>query len=235
MPTTDHATKVIGYLRVSPAELVASGYGLKAQEHAIREALERRDWELAELIRDEGESGKSLERPGLQRALEAIAAGDVDGLVVAKLDRLSRSVIDFAELLEWFTEAEATLLALDLDVDTSTPGGRLVANVFASVAEWERDTIAARTSAGLAVARAEGRPIGPPSVSDRPGLAEHIQALRDTGLSYRAVAEQLNAEGVPTVRGGTIWRGSSVQTALGYRRRRRRRRRASLPTPNARS
>lgn len=80
--------------------------------------------------RDEGESGKSLDRPALRAALEEIAAAGAAGLVVAKLDRLSRSVADFAALLEWFTEAEATLVAMDLGIDTSTPGGRLVANVF---------------------------------------------------------------------------------------------------------
>jgi DNA invertase Pin-like site-specific DNA recombinase len=221
--------RMVGYTRVSTAEQAASGYGLKAQESVIRETIERRGWELAELIRDEGESGKSLTRPGLQRALERIAAGDVDGLVVAKLDRLSRSVIDFATLLDWFTEAEATLLALDLDVDTSTPGGRLVANVFASVAEWERETIAARTSAGLAAARADGKPIGPPAVSDRPELVERIQKMRDSGMTLRAIAEALNAEGVPTARGGARWHPSSIQTVLGYRRRRPRRKSAALP------
>jgi DNA invertase Pin-like site-specific DNA recombinase len=220
---------LIGYARVSHEEQAASGYGLKAQEHTIRVALKRRGWKLNRLIRDEGVSGKSLERPGLIEALKLIAAGEVDGLVVAKLDRLSRSVIDFALLLEWFEEAGATLLALDLDVDTSTPGGRLVANVFASVAEWERDTIAQRTSAALAAARAAGRKIGPGSVSDNPKLLKRIQTLRDRKLSLQAIADELNHDGVPTVRGGAKWRVSSVQSALGYRRRRRRRRPTELP------
>jgi DNA invertase Pin-like site-specific DNA recombinase len=163
---------MLAYTRVSTAEQVYTGYGLEAQAHAITESCDRRRWELVDSIRDEGVSGKDLERPGLYRALERIAAGEADGLVVAKLDRLSRSVVDFGLLLEWFAEAGATLVALDLGVDTSTPGGRLVANVFASVAEWERDTIAARTRDGLAALRAQGKPIGRPAVADDPQLAE---------------------------------------------------------------
>lgn len=221
---------VLGYVRVSTVEQAVSGYGLDAQEAAIEEAAKRKGWDLAAVMRDAGESGKTLERPGLRLALEQVARGDVDGLVVAKLDRLSRSVVDFGLLLEWFQEAGATVVALDLGVDTSTPGGRLVANVFASVAEWERDTIAARTRAGLAAARAQGKQIGRPSVIDVPELAARIQKLRgEEGLTLQAIADTLNAEKVPTMRGGTEWRPSSVSTVLGHRRRPRRRRPNSLP------
>jgi len=151
-------------------------------------------------------------------------------LIVSKLDRLSRSVIDFATLLSWFTtEAEATLVALDVGIDTSSAGGRLVANVFASVAEWERDTIADRTRAGLAAARAEGKPISRAAVTDRPELLERIERMRAEGMTLQAIADALNAEGVPTLRGGEKWRHSSVQAAAGYRRRRPRQRTAKLP------
>src|SRR5204863_10202181 len=125
---------------------------------------------------------------GLRRALERIAAGEAGGLLAAKLDRLSRSVVDFGVLLEWFTEAGATLVALDLGLDTSTPGGRLVANVFASVAEWERDIIAARTRDGLAAARAQGRSISRPAVADDPALARRIERMRARGMTLQAIA-----------------------------------------------
>lgn len=222
-------SRIIGYVRVSTDEQAASGYGLKAQETAIRESVERRGQDLVELVRDEGKSGKSLERPGLLAALRRIAAGEADGLIVAKLDRASRSVVDFGLLLDWFDRAGATFVALDLNVDTSTPGGRLVANVLASVAEWERGTIAQRTKAGLAAARAEGRRIGPGAVSDRPELAEQIHAMRDSGLSLREICGQLNDAGVPTLRGGATWRPSSLQTVLGYVRRRPARGPVDLP------
>jgi len=106
---------------VSTGEQVATGCGLDAQEAAIRASCELRGWVLTDIHRDEGESGKSLDRPALRRVLEEIAAGDATGLLVGKLDRLTRSVADFASLLDWFVQAEATLVPLDLGIDTSTP------------------------------------------------------------------------------------------------------------------
>src|SRR5437764_15262805 len=121
---------VLGYVRVSTTEQAGNGYGLDAQEIAIRDECARRGWQLLEVVRDEGASAKSLDRPGLRSALERIAAGEAVGLIASKLDRLSRSVVDFGVLLEWFSAADATLIALDLGLDTSTAGGRLGANVF---------------------------------------------------------------------------------------------------------
>jgi DNA invertase Pin-like site-specific DNA recombinase len=220
---------VLGYARVSTSEQVGNGYGLDAQEHAIRDECDRRGWALVEMIRDEGASAKSLDRPGLRSALERIAAGEASGLIASKLDRLSRSVVDFGVLLEWFDGAGATLVALDLGLDTGSPGGRLVANVFASVAEWEKDTIAARTREGLAAARAQGKPISRPAVADNPALRKRIERLRARGLTLQVIADTLNREGVPTLRGGSEWRPSSVRSATGYQRRKARHQQVELP------
>lgn len=221
--------RLIAYLRVSTEEQADHGYGLDAQELELRRTFEFRGWELHELVRDEGVSGATMERPGLQRALRAIAKGDADGLVVTKLDRLTRSVVDFGELLEWLAEARAALVALDVNVDTSTPAGRMLAQIIVVIAEWERETIAARTKAGLAAKRAQGKPTGRPAVADRPELGEHIRALRASGLSLQAIADQLTADGIPTARGAAVWRASAVQAATGYRRRKPPRRHARLP------
>lgn len=226
-------TRMIGYVRVSTAEQAASGLGLADQEKRIREEARHRGWHLVRIERDEGASGKSLDRPGLRRALEVIAAGRADGLIVAKLDRLSRSVIDFGELLVWFREeAKATLVALDLGVDTSTAAGELVANVFAAVAQWERSVIAERTKAALAELRSQGRPTGRAAVADHAELQEQIRSMKDVeGLTMQQIANRLNESQIPTVRGGTCWRPSSVQGALGYTRPSKRRRRVDLPEP----
>lgn len=221
---------MLGYIRVSTDEQAAYGYGLAAQSQRIEEACVRhKDWRFASMYREEGISGKTLERPALIEALERIAARKADGLVVAKLDRLTRSVIDFAMLLEWFEAAGATLVALDFDLDTSSPGGRLIAHIMSAVAEWERSTIAQRTRDGLAAARAQGKPTGQAAVADRPELALHIHELKDSGLSLQGVCDALNVEGVPTARGASEWHKSAVQTILGYRRRPQRRRIANLP------
>lgn len=228
---------MVAYTRVSTDEQALHGFGLDAQELELRRAFEYEGWELVELIPDEGESGKDLERPGLKRALELIAAGDADGLAVSKLDRLSRSVIDFSDLLEWFEQAGARFVALDLKVDTTTPSGRMIASILIVIAQWERETIAARTKAGLAAKRAQRQPTGRPSVADRPELLERIQQMRHAErMSLKAIADQLNLEGVPTLRGAGQWRPSSVQSASGYKRPKPRRRRAELPSiPRRRS
>jgi DNA invertase Pin-like site-specific DNA recombinase len=137
------------------------------------------------------------------------------------------ATIDFAMLLEWFSVAGALLVALDFDLDTSTPSGRLVATIMAGVAEWERGVIAQRTREGLAVARAQGRPVGRPAVTDE--LAHRIRRMREDGMTLQAICDRLNAEKVPTARGATAWRPSAIQRALGYERRPRRRKIATLP------
>ncbi len=216
---------VIGYARKSKAE-VGNGHGLDAQETAIRAECDRRGWTLLDVIRDDGASGCDTDRPGLTLALEAIARGDAAGLIVAKLDRLSRSVVDFGTILEWINAAGASLVALDLGVDTSTVGGRLVANVLASVAQWERETIAQRTKDGLAQRRRAGVTIGHPAFVDTEhgrALRERIRSMREDGKSYGEIAKLLDAEKVPTLRGAEKWSRASVQSAC--------RREARRPAP----
>lgn len=176
----------LGYARCSTQEQADAGNGLAAQEKAIRAECERRGWQLLDIARNEGHSGMSLDRPALHQALQRIADGEAGGLVVAKLDRASRSVVDFGRLLEWFDAAEATLVALDLGMDTSTSSGRLVANVMASVAEWERSVIEERTRDALAARKAQGLPISRLSVTGP--LADTIRELRDSGQTYQAIA-----------------------------------------------
>ena len=130
--------------------------------------------------------------------------------MVSKLDRLSRSVMDFASIVERSQREGWAIVALDLGVDTSTPSGELVANVMASVAQWERKVIGQRTKDALAVKRSEGVRLGRP-VSLPEAIRERILADRLTGLSYRAIAEALNTEGVPTAQGGRAWYAATVR------------------------
>ena len=204
-------SSLIGYVTV-PADV---GAGTADQSAAAIESMcERCDWKLLEIVRDR-ESGRILERPGLGYALEQIANGDASGLVVSDLQRLSGSIGDLGVLMDWFRQARATLIALDLGIDTSTPEGDHVAETLIALSTHEHERIASRTRMGLAAAvRANGRP----AVSDRPELRERIAAMRAANMTLQAIADQLNAEHVPTLRGGTKWRPSSIQAALGYRR-----------------
>jgi DNA invertase Pin-like site-specific DNA recombinase/peptidoglycan hydrolase-like protein with peptidoglycan-binding domain len=217
---------VIGYVSVASEGQRADA---DAAAHQIERACEHSQWELAEVVTDR-ENGRALERPGLAYALEQIAEGKARGLVVTDLRRLSRSIIDLGILMEWFRDAQAALVALDLGVDTSTPSGHEVAATLITLGDWERERIAQRTRSGLAEVRASGRAVGRPAVSDRPDLVERINAMRSANMTLQAIADQLNAEGVPTLRGGAMWRPSSVQAALGYRRPGTRSARDQLPT-----
>lgn len=219
----------IGYVRVSTHEQAMSGLGLAAQRAAIESACTARGWALNGLLVDDGQSGRTLERPALKDALRRLLNGDAGCLMVSKLDRLTRSVGDLAALVAWTETNRVTLVALDLGVDTSTPGGRLMANVFASVAEWEREMAAGRTRDALAALRAQQRPISRPAVVDNPDLAERIAAMRTGGMTYTAIAEHLNREGVPTMRGAASWGVSAVRGACGYQRPRPRRQAPDLP------
>lgn len=205
---------VIGYATVSTKADRADADGSVRE---IEAACERASWELAEVVTDR-ESGRGLERPGLAYAMEQIAEGKARGLVVSDLRRLSRSIVDLGRLMEWFRDAGAGLVALDLGVDTSTPAGHEVAATLITLGDWESERIARRTRSGLAEVRAAGRPAGRPAVGDRPDLVDRITAMRAAGMTLQGIANQLNNEGVPTMRGGVMWRPSSVQAALGYRR-----------------
>jgi DNA invertase Pin-like site-specific DNA recombinase len=205
-------SKVIGYIRVSTREQGDSGLGMAAQRSAIEAECARRGWILQDVYADVA-SGKDTNRPELRKALAAVESGLVDGLVVAKLDRLSRSLVDFAGLLQQSTTQGWGLVVLDLGVDTSTPSGRLVANVMASVAQWEREQISTRTRDALAEVRLRGGSVGRPSgVTD--DVTRRIQRERADGRSLGAIANALNADGVPTAQGGAKWHPSTVKSIL---------------------
>jgi DNA invertase Pin-like site-specific DNA recombinase len=205
--------RVVGYIRVSTTEQGTNGAGLDAQRAAIAAECDRRAWQLIR-IEEDVLSGRTLRRPGLQRVLEACRSAEADGLVVAKL--VSRSLVDFAGLL---AEAQAggwNLVALDLGVDLSTPSGEFLANIMASAAQWERRLIGLRTKEALAVRRAQGVRLGRPPMVGRE-LARRIRSLRTRGHTLQAISDRLNYEGVPTPRGGAIWRPSSLRAVLAER------------------
>lgn len=204
--------QVIGYVRVSTDEQGSNGAGLEAQRSAIRDECSRRGWQLLR-IEEDVLSGKSLNRPGLRRVLEACRSGEAAGVVVAKLDRLSRSLVDFAGLLSEAQTKGFNVVALDLGVDLSTPAGEFLANVMASAAQWERRIIGQRTRDALAVRRAQGVKLGRPARIS-PQLARRIRSLRTRGKTLQAICDQLNREDIPTPQGGRIWRPSSLQALL---------------------
>lgn len=213
--------RVLAYVRVSTEEQTGSGAGLAAQRRAILSEAARRGWDEVTFVEDAGYSGKSLRRPGIEAALDALKRKKADVLVVSKVDRLSRSLVDFAGLMDRSTKEGWALVALDLGVDTTTPTGEMVANVMATFAQFERRLIGQRTKEALAEKREAGVQLGrPPTVPS--DVSARIATAYRSGDTLRGIADALTAEGVPTAQGGVRWYASTVRailTRLGEARR----------------
>lgn len=162
---------------------------------------------------DEGFSAKNLDRPAIGDALEQLRRGQASILVVSKLDRLSRSLLDFATLMDRARREGWQIIVLDLALDTTQPSGQLMANVMAAFAEYERQLIGARTSAALQQRKAQGVRLGRPRTLSAV-TTERIVIERSNGKTLAAIAADLTSEGVPTARGGVRWYPSTVAAVL---------------------
>jgi DNA invertase Pin-like site-specific DNA recombinase len=224
LPGSDYV-RVIGYVRLSSDERHNTGAGQMAQEQAIRAECRRRGWELVSLERDNGFSGSDLRRPAITRTLLALEKKQADCLMVAKLDRLSRSLFDFASLMERASRERWSLLALDLPVDTSTPSGEAMALVLSTFAQFERRRIGQRVRDARLQLRATSRSYGTPPygftragkrlVPD-PGEQQVVAwawSLYNKDQSFHGIAQQLNAKGLRGKLGGA-WTGESVCRVL---------------------
>jgi DNA invertase Pin-like site-specific DNA recombinase len=193
---------------VSTDEQAASGNGLAAQRSTISTEANRRGWDV-EFVSDEGGSWRYV-NPGLRACLEKLAAGRADALIVAKMDRLSRSVANAADILNAAKAQGWDLVVCDLGVDLSTPQGRAMANMLATFAELERDLISQRTREGLAAAKAAGKRIGRPRLTPTE-LVNRICKARDAGESFDFIARTLTDEGVLSPAGKPVWQPSTVR------------------------
>jgi DNA invertase Pin-like site-specific DNA recombinase len=215
-PSPGRERRALGYVCV-PRDAMArdlSTYGAEIDEWVAGHHMR-----LAKVVHDiEPANGRRGPGPGLRWALERIADGDADALVIARLEHLSPSVAHLPPILRWFTSQERTLIVIDFQLNTSTEAGRLAAVALAGVGGWERERLSARTRRGLEAARARGSAQGRAAVADVPELRERIARMRAQGMTLQAIADVLNEEGVATLRGGSMWRPSSVQRATGYRR-----------------
>jgi DNA invertase Pin-like site-specific DNA recombinase len=210
--------RAIGYCRVSTDKQSEKGVSLEAQTEKIRAMAVVHGAELIEVVQD-GESGKSLNRPGMQRVLEMVRRRDVEAVIIAKLDRLTRSVKDLCELLELFERRGVALISVAESLDTSSAAGRLVINIMAAVSQWEREAIGERTRDALQHKRGQGERVGniafgyrlapdgkhvEPDTGEQAVLGE-IRRLRGSGVSLRKIAAALNGRALKTRR-GTVWR-----------------------------
>jgi DNA invertase Pin-like site-specific DNA recombinase len=219
---------------VSTQEQASEGVSLAAQKAKLEAYALAMDLQLVAVISDEGISAKNLRRPGLRQVLQMLDDGEADGVIVTKLDRMTRSVRDLAELIDgYFGErAGKSLLSVTDSIDTRSAAGRLVLNVLVSVCQWEREAVGERTREAMEHLKREGVQVGRAGigwryseevdaegrkrkerVADEWPVIERIGRLRAQGLSHRAIADTLAAEGWQTQRGGR-WHGKVVRSVL---------------------
>jgi DNA invertase Pin-like site-specific DNA recombinase len=217
----------IGYVRVSTDRQAEHGVSLEAQEAKIRAMATVQGAEPIDVIVDGGESAKSLNRPGLQQLMGSVNTGKVQAVIVAKLDRLTRSVKDLCGLLELFEKRKVALISVAEALDTGSAAGRLVITIMGAVSQLEREAIGERTRDALRHKRSYGERVGniefgyrlsadgrhlEPDPTEQAAL-EQIRDLRRRGNTLRGVAAALNAQGHRTRR-GTGWRLESVARVL---------------------
>jgi DNA invertase Pin-like site-specific DNA recombinase len=208
----------IGYARVSTDGQAEKGVSLAAQQSRIRAMATLQEAELIEVIADAGEIAKDLKRPGVERALALVNAGQVDTVIIAKLDRLTRSVRDLADLLELFQRRGVSVVSVAESLDTGSASGRLVLNMMVSVSQWEREAIGERTREILEHKKAQmqftgncpfgfrlcadGKTVEPDPHEQR--VRKTITRPRDQERSLRQIAAYLNKERRYT-RSGSPW------------------------------
>jgi DNA invertase Pin-like site-specific DNA recombinase len=158
------------------------------QLEEVRDYCARRDWKIVGEYVDTGISGAKEHRPALDRLLSDCRRRLVDAVVVYRYDRFARSLRQLVNALEEFRTIGIDFVSLHEGVDTSTPNGRLVFGIFASIAEFEREFIRDRVRSGLAAARAKGKRLGRPAVTvDRSKIA----SLRAQGRSWREISKEM--------------------------------------------
>jgi DNA invertase Pin-like site-specific DNA recombinase len=215
----------VGYVRVSTEKQAEKGVSLEAQSEKIRAMAVVQGAELLEVIVDAGESAKSLNRPGMARLQQLVDSGAVKAVIIAKLDRLTRSVKDLGELLERFQRRGVALVSVAESLDTGSAAGRLVLNIMTAVSQWEREAIGERTQTALLHKKAhrkvynhvpygfcrEGDSLVP--VAEEQAVVARIRAHRLYGWPLRRIAGALNEDRIPTKQ-GSRWFPQTVKDVL---------------------
>ena len=194
------------YARVS----THAGQDPTVQLLELREFCQRRGWDLTAEFTDVGISGMKERRPQLDQLLAGCRKRRFDAVVVYRYDRFARSLRQLVNALGEFDALGIQFVSLHEGVDTSTPNGRLVFGIFASIAEFERELIRDRVRSGIAAARARGTRLGRPR---RDVDGARVAALRAQGRSWRDVGRTLGV-GVATARAALVARSENLSVSV---------------------
>ena len=217
--------RLASYIRVSTAEQANEGVSLEAQYASIYECANRIKATIEFEHRDI-QTGKNRDRKGFEGAMGRLHSGEVDGLIVYKLDRFSRSLPDIANLVEEFNKNGWHLISVRENLDTTTATGRMIIHILGTFAQFERELISDRTREALAYKKMKGEVYGKvPFGYDRVGdklvinqrewdLTLHMGLMRRDGTSYGKIAEWLNNAGISTKSSSGTWHASSVRYIL---------------------
>lgn len=219
--------KAYGYIRVSTEEQATEGVSLSAQEEKIQTYASLKGLDLIDVIRDEGASGKDLNRPGLQQLLQMVQAEEAEALIVYKLDRLTRNTSDLLYLVEQvFKQGNTRFFSITEEIDTSSAMGKFFLTIIGAMAQMEREVISERVKTALQYKKQQGHSLGlVPYGSQRidgklekepeeQKILRRMKRWRREGLSYKAIAERLNQKGIKPRREKASWHPSSVYYIL---------------------
>jgi site-specific DNA recombinase len=218
--------KVAAYIRVSTQMQVEDGYSLSAQRERLKAFAFSQNWEIVQFYVDEGLSAKDMDRPDLQRMLKGVREGIFDIVLVYKLDRLTRSVIDLDKLLTEFSKHDVMFKSSTEVYDTTTATGRLFIRLVASMAQWERENLGERVRFGMQEKAREGKwtvstpPLGYDSKESElivnpseAAVVKEIFSLYLSGMGMHKIARNLNERGLYTKK-GKPWAQSTIQYIL---------------------
>lgn len=217
--------QAIGYIRVSTEQQANEGVSLEAQKAKIAAWCVTNGYELVNVFVDAGISGKSMDkRPGLQDAMKALKKGMA--LVSYSLSRLARSTKDALSIGETVAKRKADMVSLSEQIDTTTAAGKMMFQMLAVLAEFERNLVAERTTNALQHKKATNQkytnitPYGFEAIEGRlvqvqaeAAIVAEIQAARASGNTLQSIADTLNGRGIPTKTGKT-WQPATIHLLM---------------------
>jgi site-specific DNA recombinase len=225
----EEKTKVLGYIRVSTKAQANEGFSLPVQKEKVRAYALQNGLDLVDVIEDGGRSAESLDRKGIREVFARLDAKEVSGVVIAKLDRLTRSVRDWAGLVEdrFGVNGGARLYSASESIDLTTANGRFVANILISCAQCELETGVERSESVMGDKRTKGQRLGTIPYGSKlgddgltliPCLSEletllFMRWLRDSGMTLKEIASNLDETQYPT-REGKPWQVSTISKLL---------------------